>query len=125
MVHFIIEHFGMGLDEAVSRQRLFASIVRDLLQSQSGKSLAREGDDLYLSKTRAKLSISIATASPVSSLIHFAFNVSNDGTPVKTAALKDLGLEKKWESLAKAICQAYQAEHASILEASCKVRWVK
>ncbi|MGZ3782751.1 MAG: DUF366 family protein, partial [Pseudobdellovibrionaceae bacterium] len=39
--------------------------------------------------------ISIATKSPVSVMVHFAMNITNKGTPVKTLSLQDLKLEPK------------------------------
>jgi len=123
MVHFIIEHFGMGLPEAVGRQRLFASIVKDAVEAVSDEKFVREGDDLFWKK--GKFSISIATVSPVSALIHFAFNVSNKGTPVETSSLEDFKLVGDWEKIAQKVVSSYVSEDASIREAACKVRWVK
>ena len=117
MVHFIVEKFDCTLLAAVGLQRLLASLVRDYL----GGELRREGDDLWLGDR--KLSISIATVSPVSALIHFAVNVVNDGTPVKTLCLRDLGVEPK--KFAQDILQKFAQEVDSIVEATQKVRWVK
>ena len=64
MVHFILEKFHTDLFSAVVLQRLFASIVKDVLATFSPQfPLRREGDDLYWGEQ--KLSISIATRSPV------------------------------------------------------------
>ncbi len=131
MVHFIIEKFDSTLLAAVALQRLLASTVRDYLAEHSGKralatSLYRSGDDVYARVSKGehpKLSISIATQSPVSSLIHFAVNVTNEGTPVKTLSLEDLGVEPK--KFALDVMKAFAQEVASIREATMKVRWVK
>jgi hypothetical protein len=40
-----------------------------------------------------KLSVSIATLSPVSGMIHAGVNVSTKGTPVQTASLEMLGID--------------------------------
>lgn len=126
MLHFIVEKFDSSLLAAVGLQRLLASIVRDELavsgEASVAKGLFREGDDIY-SSDRRKLSISIATQSPVSSLIHFAVNVSNEGTPVKTLSLGDLKVEPK--AFAEKILAKFCAEVDSIVEATHKVRWVK
>ncbi|MEN0057626.1 MAG: DUF366 family protein, partial [Bdellovibrio sp.] len=79
MLHFIIEVFDRDLFSGVLLQRLFASICRDYLQAQATSvlktaSLVREGDDLYWEDR--KLSISIATKSPVSVMVHFAMNIT-------------------------------------------------
>ena len=122
MLHFIIEEFGQGLEFAVTRQRLFAALVmEEITKLVPGKTLRRDGDDLYYND--GKLSISIATVSPVSSLIHFAVNITNENTPVKTASLGDLGIV--YRELADAVGRRFTAEVRTIKEATCKVRWVQ
>lgn len=123
MLHFIIEVFDRDLFAGVALQRLFASIVRDYLQDSArnflnGKNLRRHGDDIFLDD--AKLSISIATRSPVSVMVHFAMNISNQGTPVKTLSLQDLGLEPNL--VAKELMERFVKEFADIVEATQKVR---
>lgn len=121
MVHFIIEVFDQKLMSGVLLQRLFASIVRDVLYEQSpvkNLEILREGDDLYWKKK--KLSISIATSSPVSTLVHFAINVSTKGTPVPTAGLEDLKINPK--KFAEKALQVLKDEYESSLEATRKVR---
>ena len=123
MLHFIIERFHTPLFAAVTLQRLFASICLDLfreLKPSLASEFNRSGDDLYFKG--GKLSISIATLSPMSSLIHFAINCSNEGTPVKTAAFADLGIEPR--SFATAAMQRLISEVGSIEEATVKVKWV-
>ena len=123
MVHFIIEFFDQKLFSGVLLQRLFANIVRDVLAEMTKKksaSISRSGDDLYFEG--GKLSISIATSSPVSTLVHFAINVSNKGTPVKTACLGDLGIAP--DIFAKKCLKALSAEFESCQIATQKVRAV-
>jgi hypothetical protein len=120
MLHFIIEKFDVSLFAAVCMQRLFASIVRDELLA-AAPTMFREGDDLYVGDR--KLSISIATQSPVSSLIHFAVNVVNDGTPVKTLCLRDLGVEPR--AFAEKVMRRFCTEIETSVVATHKVRWVK
>ncbi len=122
MLHFIIEEFGMSLELAVTRQRLFAALVLGELTKYSPRAeLRREGDDIY--RHDSKLSISIATVSPVSALIHFAMNITNDGTPVKTVSLIDIGVEPR--EIAGLIAQRYIHEIKTIKEACTKVKWVR
>lgn len=135
MVHFIVEKFDSSLLAAVALQRLLASIVRDYLMEKAGErelaaTLYRSGDDIYGRASSgakvgagAKLSISIATQSPVSSLIHFAVNVTNKGTPVKTLSLEDLDVEPK--KFAMDVMKRFAQEVETIREATMKVRWVK
>jgi len=126
MLHFLIEKFEVQLFSAVALQRLLASILKDQIATvATDKALAalmfREGDDLYVGER--KLSISIATQTPLSSLIHFAVNVSNVGTPVKTLSLEDLGIEPK--ILALESMTLFCNEVKSIRQATQKVRWAK
>jgi hypothetical protein len=119
MLHFLIEEFGITLEMAVTRQRLFTSIVYEVL-SKEVTGLHRHGDDIYYGD--GKLSISIATVSPVSGLIHFAMNIINDETPVKTVCLNDLKIDA--HQLSDKLSQAYIEELKTIKAACCKVRWV-
>ncbi|MCC6278422.1 MAG: DUF366 family protein [Oligoflexia bacterium] len=122
MLHFIVEEFGRNLEFAVTRQRLLACIVKEEIERlRSDLKIQRDGDDLFW--LDGKASISIATSSPVSCLIHFAINISNEGTPVKTSCLQDLQI--KPAALAMAIGERWSKEVATIKEATCKVRWVK
>lgn len=118
MLHFIVEKFGQNLFSGVALQRLLASIAKDLLEELTKTKIKREGDDLYWND--GKMSISIATQSPVSTLIHFAVNINNENTPVKTAALDDLGLEPI--PFAKELMNRFSQETASIQVATEKVR---
>jgi uncharacterized protein len=123
MVHFILEKFDCQLLAAVALQRLLATVVRDVLaeMSPAAADLRRDGDDLYLGGR--KLSISIATVSPVSALVHFAVNVTNEGTPVPTLALADLGVEPR--RFAEAVLERFSGEVDSVVAATQKVFWVK
>jgi uncharacterized protein len=119
MLHFIVEHFDAGLPLAVARQRLLVAIAADELRPAC-PALARSGNDLFAGEK--KLSVSIATASPVSTLIHFAINVESAGTPVPTLGLADLNLDPR--QVADSILRRYADEMASMAESGCKVRAV-
>lgn len=123
MLHFIIEVFDRDLFSGVALQRLFASIAKDYVQAQGkglllDKAVRRDGDDIYLDSK--KLSISIATKSPVSVMIHFAMNVTNKGTPVETLSLQDLELDPA--QTAKDLMDLFSREFNSITVATQKVR---
>lgn len=123
MLHFIIEHFDAqpaDLNLCYHRQRIFVLIVKDLL-NDFGMTTSREGDDLFFEKAtkRGKLSVSIATCSVSSMKIHFALNLTEEGTPddVETAALLDSGLNigiEQVEQLAETACDKYIKEISSI-----------
>ena len=119
MLHFIIEHFDRDLEKMVWRQRLFVSILKEELKNYPVcQKIRREGDDLF--DGNAKLSVSIATASPVSCLIHTGINIVSRNTPVTTKGLADYDLDPK--TLAKAVLKRYQQEVAEIDHARNKVR---
>ncbi|RAP52046.1 MAG: hypothetical protein BZ138_03730 [Methanosphaera sp. rholeuAM270] len=91
MLHFIVEHFDVqpgNLKLAYHRQRLLVMITRDKLLDYDVMT-TQDGDDIFIDNK--KLSVSIATASISSMKIHFALNVTTDGTPedVETSALED------------------------------------
>ena len=117
MLHFIIEFFEKPLFSMVLAQRLFASIVKDHLELASGQKISREGDDLYWND--GKLSISIATRGAVSSMIHFAINISNESTPVKTSSLEDLEIDEV--AFAEVVLKTWNEEILSVNRACEKV----
>ncbi len=123
MLHFIIEHFDgvPDLEKAVLRQRLLILIVSELLQGKANEPISRRGDDLY-SPEEGKLSVSIATRSPVSTLIHLGLNVVSGGAPVKTAGLTELGVAI--EPFALSVLSRYQNELKEVGRAQRKVRGV-
>jgi len=121
MLHFIVEHFDMSLERAILRQRLLVSLIADTLNEAKGAFLVRRrGDDLF--SDDRKLSVSIATLSPVSCLIHVGVNISSKNTPVPTRGLADLGVDAR--RLAEAVLRAYVQECESAQQARCKVRGV-
>ncbi len=125
MLHFIVEIFPADLLAAVALQRLFATIVKTEIEKAllkkdkaSRVKFVRKGDDLYFGTQ--KLTISIASSSSVSSQIHFAINVTNSGTPVKTCALGDWKLNAK--EISQACMKSFAAEFSDILFATQKVK---
>jgi len=99
MLHFIVEYFGVGIDEIVLVQRVLICLVADLLRDivYEDAELEREFDNLYAfppdEEERGKLSVSVATVSLVSGLIHLGLNITTEGTPVRTAGLEEIGVE--------------------------------
>lgn len=119
MLHFIVEIFGVGMPGIVFVQRVLCTIVSDLVDSECGEpTVARKGDDLYVGD--GKLSVSVATISPVSGLIHLGLNISTAGVPVKAACLDDLGIDHA--RLGRRILAKFAEEVDSCLDASRKVR---
>lgn len=118
MLHFIIEHFDTDLELAVYRQRMFMVAVKEELE-QFEIPINRRGDDLYVGKD--KLSVSIATRSLISTLIHVGLNIETEATPVNTAGLGQLGIIDV-KSFAENVMLRYKRELEQIYEARCKVR---
>jgi hypothetical protein len=122
MLHFIIEHYDIDLEKAILRQLLIANIVKDLVNEINGKAIVkRVNSDLY--DGDAKLSISVATVTPISSLIHFGINITSTNTPVKTRGLKDYKIDPN--EFANLVLDRYAKEQDKIFTARCKVKWVK
>lgn len=121
MLHFLWESFSHpDLLLCVHRQRLLAAQAGECLRELAPRlqGLRRQGDDLYVGD--GKLSISVATASPVSSLLHFAVNATQGGAPVRTAALADVGVQPRvFADRLLALCKG---EQESIIEARATVR---
>ncbi len=119
MLHFIGEHFGCPLRESNFRLRLFASIVKDVIESAGAEEeVRRDGDDLFLGER--KLSVAISTVTPVSSVFHFGVNIDPAGAPVPAVGLKELGLEAP--STAGSVLERYHDECGQIELALRKVK---
>jgi hypothetical protein len=122
MLHFIAEHFDAppDLEKGVLRQRLFATIVHEMLRACGAEGIRREGDDLF-TPGEAKLSISVAAATPVSTKFHFGINVVRaTGVGVKTAGLNDLGIAPA--PFAESVMEAYRREIDGVLDARTRAR---
>jgi hypothetical protein len=109
MLHFIIEHFdSTDLKLVYARQRLFTSIVREVLSSRYSD-IIRNGDDLFI--VGKKLTISIASTSAVSQKIHFGINVVHD----HYGSLGDIGIYgDEVTFVLKEISEAYVREFDDI-----------
>lgn len=125
MLHYLVEFFHPDLELAVYRQRLLIVAARELLEELTGRRVTRRGDDLYLARadgSPGKLSVSIATASVTSTLIHTGFNIETAGTPVPTTGLAELDVDVP--TFATTLLDRYAAEVEDIWRARCKVRAV-
>ncbi len=121
MLSFISEQFNIGLVEGVFRQRLLICIIKEALEKR-GIKLTRSGDDLYVNNK--KLTVSIATKSTTSVLIHTGINIISTGAPIDACGLEnDLGITDIKE-FANEILKNYANELQDIVQASTKVRGV-
>lgn len=120
MLHFISEQFETDLVKATLRQRLLVCLATEIINSRQQVEVQRQGDDLFVGER--KLSVSIATVSPVSTLIHLGLNIDPTGAPVPAIGLAELGLSPP--DIAEQIMTAYVAELQSCYAARCQVRGV-
>lgn len=119
MLHFIVEILGLGLLGITLAQRLLCSIATEAVNSMSkGGHVERRGDDLYVG--RSKLSVSVATVSQISGLIHFGLNVTTKGVPVEAESLTNLGIDPG--ALADRVLSCFAEEIDSSIRATYKVR---
>lgn len=121
MAHLLVEHRGLALREAVLRQRLLGHLAADWIGERAGLHVRVRGDDLFVDD--GKLSVSVATASPRSALIHFAVNVLVEGTPVRAAGLRDLRIAPG--EFLRATARIYAEEIDAARAAVRKVRTVR
>lgn len=123
MLSFIVEHFNIGLVEGVARQRLLICIIKEalenLLQSRlASVTLIRSGDDLFVNGK--KLSVSIATKSLTSVLLHVGINIDPTGAPIEAIGLDFLKIDDI-KGFAQEIMVKYSQEIDDIMLASTKV----
>jgi hypothetical protein len=121
MLHFLAEHPGDDLLVTVCRQRLLVAAALEILRGLTPAApVRRVGDDLYSGDR--KLSVSIATRSPRSGLIHLGVNVDPGGAPVPALGLAEMGVDPA--DFARRLLAAYAQEMAEIEHARHKVREV-
>ena len=121
MLSFITEQFGIGLSEGVLRQRLLITIIKELLEER-GIFVIRNGDDLMIDGK--KLSVSIATKSMTSVLIHTGLNILSEGAPISASGLtSELGITDT-KTFALDVMKKYAEELDDIQYACTKVRGV-
>ncbi|MBR2069526.1 MAG: DUF366 family protein [Candidatus Gastranaerophilales bacterium] len=118
MLNFIIEQFDINLYGMVFAQRLFISIIKEVLEEYNVKT-KRNGDDLFFDNR--KLSVSIATKSINSCLIHTGLNIIKEGAPINASDLSEMGITDVKE-LANKIMNKYKTEIEDIKLATYKVR---
>lgn len=119
MLHFLGEWFENDLTLGVARQLLFIAGFAELLNARlpAGQRVVRKGNDLYVGD--AKLSVSIVTASSVSTLFHFGVNIDPTGAPVNAVGLAALDVDP--DTLARDTLALWEREWAGMAKARCKV----
>ena len=72
---------------------------------------------------KLKLSVSIATVSPVSMMIHSALNLVSTGTPIPVSCLHEMKIEPV--EFALVVLESFAREFKGVEFARVKVNWVK
>ena len=121
MLNFIIEHFDYSIKEIALAQLLLIQSIREVFWDDYKVDLKRNGDDLFYDDR--KLSVSIATKSIVSGLIHTALNIDSTGAPVKASDINEIGI-KDYKLLAQKIMRRYSDNIDKVNFAITKVRGV-
>ena len=120
--HFIGEHFECSLREVNFRLRLFVALIGETLRELApGLEMRRNGDDLYVSDR--KLTVAIATATPVSTVFHCGVNIDPQGAPVPAIGLAGIGVDDA--AFTPMLLEKYTKECVSIGVAIRKVRGVR
>jgi len=104
MLHFIGEHFECTLRETNYRLRIFVCIVSESIRVIGKK----------------KLTVAIATVTPVSTVFHCGVNINPQGAPVPAVGLGEIGVDG--DKFAASVLDRYRQECFSIDRAVRKVR---
>ena len=123
MLNIIEENFNSSLEKMVYKQRLLVTITKELIEKNyPNVKILRNGDDLFVNNK--KLSVSIATKSITSTLIHFGLNIDADNAPVNASDLSnDIGIIDI-KNFAIELLNKYEQETQDIEFAVSKVRGV-
>lgn len=107
MVHFLGEWFIDSLEQGILLQHLLVASVYEWLWEHGVTQLHRRGNDIYYQDR--KFSVSIATKSPVSILIHLGVNVRTEGTPIATSGLQEMNIDP--ETFANDILARFSSDY--------------
>ena len=118
MVNFICEIFNIGLFEGVLLQRLLITTIKEVLETEFEVKVRRAGDDLFIDDR--KLSVSIATKSFTSVLIHTGINIDAEGAPIAAYGLNEIN-NLNPEEFAQKVMKRFSEEVEDIIMATTKV----
>lgn len=122
MWHFIIEIPDATITEAVVWQRLFISMCTEELGKENVCQMIRKGDDIMTVGGDMKLSVSIATLSRFSGLIHVGINIEvGAGCPVAAIGLKNLIDNTCSLMFGEKMAYAFAEEYDDVKKATYKV----
>jgi hypothetical protein len=125
MLHFLGENFQMSLDASIAHQRLLIASIVELLAAEIPAQfrVGRQGNDIYIREAgnpqNLKLSVSIVTATAVSTLLHLGLNIDATGAPVPAIGLQAMNIDP--EAFTQKLFTRWVAEFDSMQKARCKV----
>ena len=118
----------VDIEDVINNEPIYSKYMLSFITEQfnvelvEGFKVRRSGDDLFVSDK--KLSVSIATKSLTSTLIHTGVNILTEGAPIPVSGLEsDLGI-KDIKEFAIEVMKNYSEEIDDIVLASTKVRGV-
>lgn len=140
-VNFVIELFDISMEAVALYQLAFMRIIYDNIntfltyeknntpdRTFAYESILLKGDDLFLTSKNEppkKLSVSIATKSILSGLIHVGLNLTvNDKVPVLAAGLEELFAQEEIDYLIGKIMSDFVTYVADIKNRKVKVKGV-
>ncbi len=112
----VVDPIAAGL-----QQRLLVSVTKEILESATGKTLRREGDDLFFDDR--KLTVSVFKPAGPGSLIHLGINVTTEGVPVEASSLRDLGYRGDPLNLGYRVARSFASEMEALVLDATKMRW--
>lgn len=122
MLHFIYEYFDLDLEKTILREMLLIGLISQEINKISKRYVVEQrGNDLYV-KGR-KLSVAIATLTPVSCMFHIGLNIADSCAPVKVIGLNELSISPR--PFAEKILRLYNLTLEAVKVARAKVRGVQ
>ncbi len=121
MIHFILEIFNSDLEKSVLFQRMLVTEIYKAIVLNINNDAKLIGDDIFCFEK--KLSVSIATVSPVSSMCHTGINITVKGAPIEVSSLEEFKIDPV--KFAEFVLDNFKKEYLGIQKAISKVRAVK
>ncbi|MCK5706117.1 MAG: DUF366 family protein [Candidatus Aureabacteria bacterium] len=124
MVHFIIKIKGFLFPHIIFTQRLFISIIKEVIFELLSINLKRVGDDLYLDGKKLNISVATTSTDKTYGLIHTAVNITSSGTPddINTISLDEIDILP--DLFRDKVLEKFKIEWNDIFYSSKKVKHV-
>lgn len=120
MLHFLVEIFNIDLYKGVLLQRLLVVKAIELIKEICPNiDIKRVGDDIFINEKKA--SVSIASKSLTSILIHFAINIVSEGAIIEVSSFENDTYVSDYKEFAEKLMISYINEIEDIKLATTKV----